>query len=270
MVAALIRGSGKIVKGAEGFRCSSAKILGLAAPPDLTLAQALRETFTVHDTISELLESHQAPDSQPPLGDDWFSRPLRQQGVQAAGGYSFLPAGSGHVTFSGGLYGYTNSSSGGGGGSGGSYTSCGCGLCSGGSAYAQPFHGSNAVSSALSYGARSCASCGRVACAPGQTHCVACEVAQAQATVQARRPARPAITGAEALRQLQERKASWDTPDRRTPGPAIMPPDPPQAAPPLMGTQVPHLISSIPYSWTDYATPMVRWALDRVRRSRRS
>ncbi len=215
-VAALIKGYGKVIKGPRGFRCEKAEIVGLVPPGDGTsqwagtsaelLALALEEAYApaeVYGSVAALLERHKAPDSQPPLGDDWStaSRQAQEQRQGATGGYistgssHWYPVGSASVTYAGnGGTGNVIHHPGGAGGT------------------------ASAMSAALRSGPMPCGTCGRMACAIGQARCVPCELDHVRAGIAGsatqmkalQAPMQQAITGVDALNQLQARQESWD------------------------------------------------------------
>lgn len=205
-IPALVKGYGKVIQGPKGFRCETAEILALVVPfflhpADGThLALELEQVYRVpvYTSLDALLEQHHAPESQPPLGDDWFTRPATQQSAWATG-YTTWNIGSGNSGWG----------SGGGGGSG----------------------STSHVRSALSAGVMPCMTCGTMACTTGQARCARCQLGKAQSQlsdVTARMAAlkdvtRKTTTGIDALNQLQARRAKWA---QEGSTPTMGPPDP--------------------------------------------
>lgn len=76
-IAGLVKGSGKVIKGPEGFRAGQAEVLALVPLAyDQAAALALEAVYgvPVYGTIEALLEMHKAPGTQKPLADDFFWR----------------------------------------------------------------------------------------------------------------------------------------------------------------------------------------------------
>jgi hypothetical protein len=219
-VAGLIKGTGRMIRGPEGFRCAKAEIVALVVPSsgpvevtpygsadrvyvpgseDDYLALALEQVYKVpvYGSIEALLEKHKAPDGQPALGDDWFRKvrgiePLYNTGgMVSSGSFSFTVPPNSLLMF--GNSGSANVSAGGGGAGG--------------------------VSAAFRAGAQPCCQCHRTNCAPNQNLCAGCQLGQVSAKLAsleagAKKMGQAAITGKEALDQLAARKAAWDdTPD---------------------------------------------------------
>lgn len=182
LVAGLIKGSGRVIKGPLGFRCSEAEIVALTlAEPDPPAALYLEARYgvPVYYSIKGLLSMHKAPGGQPPLKDAWFCR-------QAPGepGWKALSQMGGIVRT---------------GGQGGKDP---------GETYSQ--YGRRL---GLFPPAAPCMTCGRQACAEGQPLCALCQSAKTvAAAVEAHKQAddaQAALTGAEALNQLHARRESW-------------------------------------------------------------
>lgn len=144
-VAALIKGSGRVIKGPLGFRCSEAEIIALtlAEPhPAMALALEARYGVPVYYSINGLLLMHTAPEGQPPLEDAWFCKHGRS---------AVLP--------SGGIY------------------------RSGGNGGVQPGESLTDYNrrTGLFWRANPCMACGRSACSEGQALCAACQTAKPMA-----------------------------------------------------------------------------------------
>lgn len=223
-VPALVRGSGKIIKGPRGFRCGQASIVALVAPErlaDIRLAAEAAEAHNIplYPSVKELLDDFQAPGTQPPLGDDYYTSQAGQR-RRVTGSFGFIAtSGSNTIVHHGGA-----------GGAGGAYSSSSGGYSSSGGGSVNP-GGTGSVHAALTAGVQPCQTCGKLACAPGQANCAVCQIAMAAlkakvkvklAQVEKNRAAQ-ATTGIDALKQLADRRAKWD--QEQTP--LMGPPDPP-------------------------------------------
>lgn len=143
-VAALIKGSGRVIKGPLGFRCSEAEIIALTlAEPDPPAALALEARYgvPVYYSINGLLLMHPAPDGQPPLEDAWFRKhgrsPVPAPGqIHRSGGNGGLQPGETLIRYS--------------------------------------------RRTGLFSRANPCVACGRTACAEGQPLCAACQIAKTE------------------------------------------------------------------------------------------
>lgn len=89
-IAALVKGSGKVIKGPAGFRCEQAEILALVPliyEQNAALALEAVYDVDVYGTIEALLEMHKAPPTQIPLADDYFCKNREGQQPQRRGWY---------------------------------------------------------------------------------------------------------------------------------------------------------------------------------------
>jgi len=67
-----IMGYGKVIEGTLGFRCERARILGLWFSPSARDAELLAGIYGVpaYACLSDLVDAHQVPAGQPPIGID--------------------------------------------------------------------------------------------------------------------------------------------------------------------------------------------------------
>jgi hypothetical protein len=180
-VVAIVKGYGRTIEGDLGFRCSHARIIALHLPNwDEAAALALEQRYEVpvYFTLPVMLLRHLAPEGQPPLQDDFFSR-----GRDEEGRGTWRPA----------------------------FTGTGGGRQPGESYHAY------AVRMGLTAGSVPCLGCGTLACAPGQAFCANCQVNPVkrceQCGARGAHVCSPvtstAVTGADAVTQLHARREGW-------------------------------------------------------------